>query len=165
MTQACLSLPALLHCLSAYLAPTCFACHLPACPACVPCLQMSWMECQDGGDPNVAVSPRDIVYVLGGCCLPACLPSCLPAFLPGAVPGSQPSHCMSSASHTTQPNSHTSLTAAPPHFVQRLRLPPATPPLAQLPAPTPAAAESAGGRGSLRCCMRLSGRTGSQSPG
>lgn len=26
--------------------------------------EMSWMECQDGGDPAVAASPRDIVYVL-----------------------------------------------------------------------------------------------------
>lgn len=26
--------------------------------------EMSWMEAQDGGDPNVAVSPRDVVYVL-----------------------------------------------------------------------------------------------------
>lgn len=36
----------------------------------VPCTQpqMSWMECQDGGDPAVAASPRDIVYVLGGPC-------------------------------------------------------------------------------------------------
>ena len=25
---------------------------------------MSWMECQDGGDPAVQVSPRDIVYCL-----------------------------------------------------------------------------------------------------
>jgi hypothetical protein len=26
--------------------------------------EMSWMECQDGGDPAVAASPRDIVFVL-----------------------------------------------------------------------------------------------------
>lgn len=29
---------------------------------------MSWIECQDGGDPAVSASPRDIVYVLGGWC-------------------------------------------------------------------------------------------------
>ena len=40
--------------LAAYAVHVC--CHLA---------QMSWMECQDGGDPAVAVSPRDVVYVLG----------------------------------------------------------------------------------------------------
>jgi hypothetical protein len=26
--------------------------------------ELSWIEAQDGGDPDVAVSPRDIVYTL-----------------------------------------------------------------------------------------------------
>lgn len=35
------------------------------CPLPTSARQMSWMECQDGGDPAVQVSPRDIVYCLG----------------------------------------------------------------------------------------------------
>ena len=64
--------------------------RLPLCACSCHLVQMSWMECQDGGDPAVAVSPRDIVYVLGEgvvCCLSgACQVLLYAASLPMRAP-------------------------------------------------------------------------------
>lgn len=51
--------------------------------------EISWIECQDGGDPNVEVSPRDIVYTLDvQVTMSPCLPhaACLLRHLSAAQP-------------------------------------------------------------------------------
>ena len=78
---------------------------LPLCAFACPLAQMSWMECQDGGDPAVAVSPRDIVYVLGEgvvCCLSVPVRCCL-ALLRSVACSLLPTQSQPAASRTAAP--------------------------------------------------------------
>ena len=70
------------HALLAALSPACTGRGRPnRCLAHSPPPQISWIEAQDGGDPAVAASPRDIVYCLGALACLLLLASCrrLPA--------------------------------------------------------------------------------------